>query len=246
MDRKAPFWKDFLKHSDWPKGINPCSSSDWTPVEWSGKRYPRFERFKVENCEEITSVSDSTTGSPRRYSCRDYCPDSTVSISNWWHVARSVMLHENEEYAFMPVGSAGGIWGTEVYFWSERVEGLPSGLYHVLPRDREVEYLWELPPNAMNRAFPNQGWVGACQFIAVITAFVEPYVHQYGNRGLRFAIMECGAIYQEMLRAASEVGLGHCILGGFSDRFMQELLDIREHREEKVLCAVSFGTPRSD
>ncbi|MBM9510470.1 nitroreductase family protein [Actinacidiphila acididurans] len=49
-------------------------------------------------------------------------------------------------------------------------------------------------------------------------------VHKYGDRGWRFALMECGAAMHHISLAATALGLAVRPIGGFDDRAVQALL----------------------
>ncbi|MFC4034423.1 nitroreductase family protein [Streptomyces polygonati] len=49
-------------------------------------------------------------------------------------------------------------------------------------------------------------------------------VHKYGDRGWRFALMECGAAMHHISLAATALGLAVRPVGGFNDRAVQALL----------------------
>lgn len=240
MNDICKFAKEFIDASNWPSGFNTRNYNEESRVVWRGKRYPRFERYSV-NGNIGTSDTPILVNSFKRYSCREYDVNNYISVNKWWHIANSIMKQDCGQDSYMPFGSAGGIWGMEVYLWCERVTGVPKGLYHVLPFDRKLEYLWEIPLEVMMQVFPSQEWAVECNFMAIVSANLEPYSFQYGNRGIRFALMECGSIYQVLSRASTEIKVGHCILGGFSDELLTKILDIREEDSERVLCAVSFG-----
>jgi SagB-type dehydrogenase family enzyme len=63
---------------------------------------------------------------------------------------------------------------------------------------------------------------------------------KYGNRGMRYILLDAGHICQNTLIAAEATGCGGCPVAAFYDDEVNALLGI-DSKEETVLYAASVG-----
>jgi SagB-type dehydrogenase family enzyme len=65
---------------------------------------------------------------------------------------------------------------------------------------------------------------------------------KYGQRGYRFTLLEAGHVGQNLVLAATALGLGSVAVGGFFDCRVEELLSV-DGVNESALYAVAVGPP---
>jgi SagB-type dehydrogenase family enzyme len=139
------------------------------------------------------------------------------------------------------VPSGGALYPLELYAFAWRVEGLRPGLYHFDPLRRVLERVRagnERGAVLERTVYPEP--VGGCAVLLAVTAVFWRTRFKYGLRGYRFALMEAGHVVQNVLLAATALGLGAVPLSGFYDRAMDELLEL-DGVNESMVYAVAAG-----
>lgn len=63
---------------------------------------------------------------------------------------------------------------------------------------------------------------------------------KYGQRGTKYAIMEAGAIAENIYLQGESLGLGTVSVGAFMDREVQEVLGIREDRRPLFIMPLGY------
>jgi thiazole/oxazole-forming peptide maturase SagD family component len=116
------------------------------------------------------------------------------------------------------VPSAGGLYPLRVYFVLTRQQGeLPAGYYQFDPKKRQAIRLpAQLEPLAAKFAFNRVSLVHGAPMIVVIAASLTPQVEKYGNRGYLYPMFEAGAVEQNLVLGATELGLGALVYGGLN------------------------------
>jgi SagB-type dehydrogenase family enzyme len=107
------------------------------------------------------------------------------------------------------------------------VEGLPSGVYALDPETlaltlrREGDFRGDLHAVSLG-----QDIAADCAFALVYTADMERLVSVYGDRGYRYACMDCGLIGERVQLWAVHRELGSSGIGGYYDDLANELLEL--------------------
>jgi len=145
---------------------------------------------------------------------------------------------------FRAVASGGALYPLELYVVALKVEGLEPGIYHY---GVEASGLDVVKPGDHLAALKQLlGWDGvdidnACLAIIVTAVFRRTTV-KYRDRGYRMILMEAGEVAQNLCLLAAAMGLGACLLGGFSDDRLSDLLDV-DGVDEAPLLPVLVGRP---
>jgi SagB-type dehydrogenase family enzyme len=63
--------------------------------------------------------------------------------------------------------------------------------------------------------FEEWAWPVACLFLIVVE--FGRVMARYGDRGIRFALIESGVMVERLLQAAQRADLGACAIGGYDD-----------------------------
>ena len=114
--------------------------------------------------------------------------------------------------------SAGAKYPIELYAVAGSVNGLAPGLYryapegHALVQVKEGDVRRELCAEALS-----QEWVRSAELVIVIAAVYERTMEKYGERGIRYAHIEVGAVAENIYLQAESLGLGTTFVGAFSD-----------------------------
>ena len=139
------------------------------------------------------------------------------------------------------VPSGGGLFPLEIYVLPWRVDDLPRALYHFDPLRRVLEQIrqGEFEDDVRAATVYDDVAVG-CGALFVVSAMFWRTRFKYGLRGYRFALLECGHLAQNLLLAATALGLAAVPLGGFYDRRVDKLLGL-DGVNESALYLVAAG-----
>jgi SagB-type dehydrogenase family enzyme len=132
------------------------------------------------------------------------------------------------EWGWRVVPSAGGLYPLEIYIVAVNAQ-IEQGLYHFRPDINALEML--------NTQFDLEKFIkssNASSFLnakdaslaIVITGVFERTFIKYQERGYRFILQESGAVMQNLSIVSEALDLGSCIIGGFLDEGMNELIEI--------------------
>lgn len=135
--------------------------------------------------------------------------------------------------------SGGALYPLELYVLARRVEGLPAGVYHFDPFDRDLELLAGGRPE-VGEAFVDRALVEDAAAILVVTALFWRSRCKYGLRGYRFALLEAGHLVQTALLLATGAGIDALPLGGFYDAKLDRIVRA-DGVNESVVYAVAVG-----
>jgi SagB-type dehydrogenase family enzyme len=139
------------------------------------------------------------------------------------------------------VPSGGALYPLELYLAALDVEGLETGLYHFDPLRQCLEVLktgLTREDVAALSTYPEI--VVGCAALVLVAAVFGRTRFKYGLRGYRFALLEAGHIGQNLLLAATALGLGAVPLGGFYDRRTDEFLGL-DGVNESTLYTIATG-----
>jgi SagB-type dehydrogenase family enzyme len=143
-----------------------------------------------------------------------------------------------------PVPSAGGLQALELYLVTFESSWLPGGAYHF---DRAENHLSQIVSSASR-----QKWIGRVPSLAtaeggaILFVLVGDYARvqaKYGERGLRFLLLEAGHLAQNLCLMASSLGLCALPLGGFFERQVARHLTLPA--TDEVLYLLVCGKPLS-
>ncbi len=139
--------------------------------------------------------------------------------------------------------SAGALYPMDVYIAAgdRSVDGLNAGVYHYQPKDGSLKRMWDGDArNALARASLGQMWMSRAPINLVITAEYARICGKYGDRGVRYAMIEAGHVGQNIFLAAEALGLGAGIVGAFSDREVIRVMKIPGSHEPLLIMPVGY------
>jgi SagB-type dehydrogenase family enzyme len=134
------------------------------------------------------------------------------------------------------VPSGGALYPLELYVLASSVRSLEAGLYHYDPLRHALEELGSPRAGALEEAFVYPELAGASAVVAVTALFWRTRF-KYGLRGYRFALLEAGHVVQNLLLAATALGLAAVPIGGYYDARLERLLGVDGVNEAALYCA---------
>ncbi len=144
-------------------------------------------------------------------------------------------------YAFRTTPSGGALYPVETYFSANMVEGLDSGLYHFDVENFSLNRLEKKDTaNAVADACLNQKFMAESAVSFLWSAVIRRSMSKYGNRGMRYILLDAGHICQNLITAAEATGNCACPVAAFYDEEINDLLNLSP-KEECVLYAAAVG-----
>ncbi len=144
-------------------------------------------------------------------------------------------------YLLRTAPSAGALYPIETYILTNAVEEIPKGIYHY---NIVWGHLEELALGDYGKELGNcclgQPMCWNAQVVFIWSSVFRRTMSKYGSRGMRYVFMDVAHICQNVLLAASAMGLGACPIGAFFDDEINKLLGL-DGKEESVIYLASVG-----
>jgi len=148
---------------------------------------------------------------------------------------------KSANYSFRTTPSGGALYPIETYFSANLIEDLDPGIYHFDVENFALDKICEDDQaEAVSKACMNQKFMAQSAVSFLWTAIFRRSMSKYGNRGLRYILLDAGHICQNTLIAAEATGCGGCPVAAFYDDEINKLLGINGN-DEAILYAASVG-----
>jgi SagB-type dehydrogenase family enzyme len=144
------------------------------------------------------------------------------------------------EVRFRSVPSGGALYPLDLYAATPAVSGLEERLHHFDPLRGCLELLGPVRRAQLAPLTPYPELVADASVVVFVTATFWRSRFKYGQRGYRFALLEAGHVAQNLLLAATALGLASVPLGGFFDRQVNDLLGV-DGLHEAALYVIPAG-----
>ena len=134
--------------------------------------------------------------------------------------------------------SGGALYPVETYLIGSFESGSKKNtVYHYHPKAHALEKLWDTPETfEFDQLFRSLVDGTRLQAAMIFTAVWERSAKKYGDFAYNLALLEAGHMAQNVLLAATELGVQMCPMGGFDDATASELLDLKNDAEQAVYC----------
>jgi SagB-type dehydrogenase family enzyme len=139
--------------------------------------------------------------------------------------------------------SAGALYPMDVYavLGPESVDRIAAGVYHFEPEGHVLSLVNAGDVrDAVSGACLSQMWMAKAPLNLVITAEYRRITGKYGNRGVRYAMIESGHIAQNIFLQAEALGLKAGIVGAYHDEKLVEVLNLPRTREPLLVMPVGY------
>ncbi|MEN8188996.1 MAG: SagB/ThcOx family dehydrogenase [Thermodesulfobacteriota bacterium] len=148
-------------------------------------------------------------------------------------------------YFFRTSPSGGALYPIETYLSVQRVEGLETGLYHYNVGDFSLERLESGETGEkIASACLEQKFMAKAPVIFLWSGIFRRSMSKYGNRGMRYILLDAGHVCQNLLMGAEAIECGGCPVAAFYDDELNGLLQL-DGEEESVLYTAAVGKKRS-
>ena len=130
------------------------------------------------------------------------------------------------------IPSAGGLYPIELFYINLNTQGLAKGVFHynlsknVLTKLENLNF--QEQKSEIQKAFyfsdRNDVEIKSSAGIIILGGILNRVSFKYGDRGIRWALIESGAIMQNIYLSSSVLNLGCCAIGGYLDDNINKLL----------------------
>jgi len=139
--------------------------------------------------------------------------------------------------------SAGALYPMDIYgvIGEGCIEGLNSGVYAYDSPSHSISLIQKGESREdIARASLGQMWMSYAPITFVITAEYSRITGKYGQRGVRYAMIEAGHIGQNIFLQSQALGLEAGIVGAFKDQKIIKVMGIKETHEPLLLMPVGY------
>jgi len=139
--------------------------------------------------------------------------------------------------------SAGALYPMDIYgvVGEGCIEGLNPGVYLYEPATHSFSLIQEGDSRRdIAMASLRQMWMSYAPITFVITAEYSRIMGKYGQRGVRYAMIEAGHIGQNIFLQSQAMGLGAGIVGAFEDQKVIQVMGIKSNHEPLLLMLVGY------
>lgn len=141
------------------------------------------------------------------------------------------------------ISSGGALYPIDLYYISLHTKSLEKGIYAYNPHAEALETLRLIGDKELRRSltkcFPKEvvgSWnMNSVSGIVVMGACLHRVCCKYGDRGLRFALMDTGGLCQNLYLAAAARSVACCAIGGYYDDELDKLMGFQWPNETSLL-----------
>ena len=139
--------------------------------------------------------------------------------------------------------SGGALYPLDIYLvvGVSGVEGIEAGIYHYLPEKHSISLLSKGDHRKeVASASLWQTWMAKAPVMFIITAEYQRITRKYGERGIRYALIEVGHVGQNLFLQAEALGLGAGIVGAFNDADVLKVTGGAPQREPLLIMPIGY------
>jgi len=175
--------------------------------------------------------------SQRRYRERALTQDELAALL--W--ATQGVTRVSGHFLFRAAPSAGALYPVETYLSVHRVADLEAGIWHLEVPDFSLALLKEGDFRAaLTAAGLSQGFLGQAAAVFIWTGVLNRSQWKYRERAIRYLFLDAGHLCQNLMLAATALGLGVCPVGAFFDGEVEALVGA-DGMEEVALYLAAVG-----
>ena len=203
---------------------------------------PDFEKLNVPLFDVLASRKTHRIADALPIDFREL---STLLMAAYGLQKRLRPPHADDTTPHRTTPSPGGLYPSEIYFLAINVRALAKGIYHYNPENAVLEKIpfhWDT--ELLNRLVMSPQSAEALQEAAgmiLVTSVFSRLRPKYGNRYLRFALLEVGCICQNLDLVANAMGLALHHNGAVDEYASRQLLEIDGQQETVLYSAILSG-----
>lgn len=216
------------------------------------KQYPDKKTIVLPKnfTEEVHSLSKSLEKSAdfsKFFSLQEE-PVSLAKLSQLLYQTNGVTLvkeFSTKKQYFRASPSAGMLYPVEIYIFVKNVEELQKGLYYYHPHEHLLVLLnTDINENDLAEGSFQLNLVSQAPVVFFFTSILFRNRWKYQERTFRYAMMDAGYIFENLVISAASLDLTANLIGDFVDQKLNDLLNI-DAAQETCLMLASVGFPAS-
>lgn len=140
--------------------------------------------------------------------------------------------------------SAGALYPMDIYtvMGPDSVARIEAGVYHFEPQTHVLHRVSQRDAREeVARACLSQMWMAKAPLCLVITAEYRRITGKYGNRGVRYAMIEAGHIGQNIFLQAEAIDLKAGIVGAYHDEKLIEIMNLPRTHEPLLIMPIGYA-----
>jgi SagB-type dehydrogenase family enzyme len=237
MDRRAEGTGDmFHQETKYRREAMPRGGLDWAHQPSPYKEFANaIKHFPIRPADQMGGKSLWHAIAKRR-STREFS-DQSITFSGLSQLlwATQGITTKARAFEFRASPSAGALYPIETYLVVNRVEEIPSGIYHYNVKEAQLILLKEgqFGPE-LSEAGLGQEMLEEAACVFVWTAIVGRSKWKYRERAYRYIYMDAGHIGQTLYLAATALDLGCCTVGAFFDEEVDRVIGVDGKSEISV------------
>jgi SagB-type dehydrogenase family enzyme len=217
------------------------------PLHWDApqfKEYPRFPELKLPSLPEPLGADLFSCITARRTPISLKQSNTTLGCLSTLLAFSSAESRNGSRFRHYRVyPSAGAKYPLEIYPIILRGRDISPGIYHYAVKRHTLHVLLEQEVGeTLRSATAGDARLKKAACVFVITGVLSRTIEKYGERGLRYVLLEAGHLAQNLILCATAMKLACAPIGGFIDREVAELLDV-DKEVELPLYLVVLGRP---
>ncbi len=213
----------------------------------SGRKFMAADRDSFSSLASIVELPPVEVGKgmalgeaiARRRSVRVYSSEAV----ELWEVSRLLWAAQGitqSAEGLRSVPSAGALYPLEVFLVAGNVRHLPIGVYRYRPQTHQLLGVHQRDVQSeLSLAALGQHWVADAALVLIIAADFQRTTAKYGQRGIRYVLMEVGHAAQNVYLECTSLGLGTVLVGAFYDDQVQAILQLPP--QEEPLAVLPIG-----
>jgi SagB-type dehydrogenase family enzyme len=137
--------------------------------------------------------------------------------------------------------SAGGKHPLDLYVVAGEgsVESLEAGIWHYEALEHSITLAGKGDKReTLENAAPGQ--IGSAKIDIVVTIEFARTTGKYGERGRRYAYMDCGFACENVFLEVQALGLSMCVVGAFNDDKVTEALGLPKEHEPALILTIGY------
>lgn len=237
MDRRGEGIGDlYHQETKYRRDAMPRGGLDWAHQPSPYKEFHNaIKYFPIRPMDQKSGKSLWEAIAQRR-SVREFSEQSiTFSELSQLIWATQGITAKSGGFEFRASPSAGALYPIETYLGVNRVEEIPSGIYHYNVKEAQLVLLKEghFGPELCEAGL-GQGMLEEAACVFVWTAIVGRSKWKYRERAYRYIYMDVGHIGQTLYLATTALDIGCCGVGAFFDEEVDRVIGVDGKNEISV------------
>jgi SagB-type dehydrogenase family enzyme len=155
--------------------------------------------------------------------------------------ASTGIRREENGFKYRTAPSAGALYPIETYLVINRVNDIPSGIYHYSIKNHLLEQLKTGDFGSdLTHAALEQDMCKYASFVIIWTAIFNRSKWKYGERAYRYVYLDAGHIAENLALASTSLDLGSCQIAALFDDEVNKLIEV-DGKEESVIYMSVVG-----